>query len=281
MKSLQFRAVLRGVWMACVLSLLAFCVLKSIELQRQSVAREVAQNFALKLVESVNQAAAGVYMLSAAVDRKTGEVVGFDDLAEELVGNSPLIRALELAPKGVIWHVHPIRGNETVIGHDLLVDKTRNREVHLAISKRQLAIAGPLQLRQGGVGVLARYPLYSSGRDGRSHFWGLSIGVIDFAGLLLQAGESDFARLGYRYEVCWRPLNESECKNVSGTQLIASGDDINVKISLPLAEWHLIVGRPGGWLKTSEILLALALVLLPSAAVAYLAGRRRSRRAPA
>lgn len=274
---MRFRAVLCGVLVACLLSVAVVCALKNLELQRRSEAREVAQTFALKLVETVNQAVVGVYMLSAAVDRKTGEVLGFDELSDELISTFPLIAALELAPKGVIQYVYPMRGNELILGHDLLVDKTRNREVHLAISRRQLALAGPLRLRQGGAGILARYPLYTAVSNGRSHFWGLSIGVIDFPGLLLRSGESEFARLGYRYEVCWRPQEESVCKTVSGEPLIPGASDIDMKISVLQAEWHLIVARPEGWLSTGEILLALLAVLLPSVAATYWIGWHRRR----
>lgn len=253
------RIVMLGV--ACVLALLAFVFLKFVELQRRSEARELGQSFALRLVERVSETSAGVYMLTAAVDRQSGKVSRFDELADELLASFPLMRVLELAPGGVIWHVHPLRGNEVVVGHDLLVDKTRNREVHLAISRRQMAIAGPLVLRQGGVGILARYPLYTVGADGRSRFWGLSIGVIDFPSLLLMAGEGEFAQRGYGYEVCWKPVGSEQCRNLNGEPVVASDGAVNLDVGLAQAEWRLAVSRNGGWLYTSELLAALLVVV--------------------
>lgn len=247
---------------AGMMLLAAFCFLKLVELQRRSEAREVAQGFALKLVERVSETSAGVYMLTAAVDRQTGKVSRFDELADELLANFPLMRVLELAPGGVIWHVHPLRGNEVVVGHDLLVDKSRNREVHLAISRRQMAIAGPLVLRQGGVGILARYPLFTVGSDGRSRFWGLSIGVIDFPSLLLMAGEGEFAQRGYAYEICWKPVGSEHCRNLNGEPVVASGEAENMNVGLSQAEWHLSVSRHGGWLSTLELLSALLVVVI-------------------
>lgn len=264
MKSVRPYGYLAGLAVACLLSLLAFSVLKLVELQRRSEAREVAHTFSLRLVERVNEASAGVYMLTAALDRRTGEIVRFEALAEELLSSFPLLRALELAPGGMIRHIHPLRGNEAAIGHDLLVDKTRNREVHLAISRRQMAIAGPLVLRQGGAAVLARYPLYSIGADGRSHFWGLSIGVIDFPSLLLLAGEGEFTRLGYGYEICWKPVGSEQCKNVKGEPVLPVEDAVNVAVGLSQTEWHLVVTRHGGWLSMLEIGLALVLVIVPA-----------------
>lgn len=273
MRSGRLRGIVAGTVVFCILSLLAICTLSLLELQRRSIAGEVAHTFSLKLVDRVNEAAAGVYVLTAAVDRRTGVVVGFEALADEMLSNFPLLRALELAPGGVILHVHPLRGNEVVVGHDLLVDKTRNREVQLAISRRQMAIAGPLALRQGGVGVLARYPLYSLGADGRSRFWGLSIGVIDFSNLLLLAGEDEFARLGYGYEICWKPVGSEHCKNVLGEPVTPADDAVSTAVGLSQAEWHLIVTRHGGWLSGLEILLAILMVIVPAILTGYWVGR--------
>lgn len=275
MKSVRLRGCLAGLAVACLLSLLAFCILKVIELQRRSEARELAHGFSLRLVERVNEAAGGVYLLTAAVDFRRGEVVHFEELAEELLSNFPLLQALELAPGGVIWHVHPLRGNEAVIGHDLLLDKTRNREVHLAISRRQTAIAGPLALRQGGVGVLVRYPLYKNGPDGRSRFWGLSIGVIDFPSLLLTAGESEFARLGYAYELCWKPVGVNYCKNLKDEPVETPEGAEHMIVGLSQAEWQLNVTRLGGWLSMLEMALAALLIVAPAVAVGCWTGHAR------
>lgn len=246
---------------ACIMSLAVFGILKFVELQRRSEARELGQSFILNLVERISETSAGVYMLTTAVDRQTGKISRFDELANELLTNFPLMRVLELAPGGVIWHVHPLRGNELVIGHDLLLDKTRNREVHLAISRRQMAIAGPLVLRQGGVGLIARYPIFTVGTDGRSRFWGLSIGVMDFPSLLRMAGEDEFAQRGYSYEICWKPLGSEYCRNLNGEPVMASTRAENLEVSLSQADWRLAVSRSGGWLSPLELSIALLIVL--------------------
>lgn len=264
MKSVRLQAYIAGGAVALLLLLLSICAIKTIEQQRRNAAREVAQAFALRLVERFSDAAGAVYLLTAAVDRRTGEVNRFNDLAEELIGSFPLLRALELAPGGVIKHVFPMRGNEVIIGHDLLVDKTRNREVHLAHARRQMTVAGPLTLRQGGIGVLARYPLYQTGTDGRSHFWGLSIGVIDYSSLLQQAGDAEFERQGYRYEICWVPVGETECRGATGEKLALGDEAVSLKIGLSLADWRLAVTPRNGWMSGFEISLLLLALFLPA-----------------
>ncbi|WP_295007608.1 CHASE domain-containing protein [uncultured Dechloromonas sp.] len=270
MNWLKPRRTIAMVGAACLMSLVVFCFLKYVEFERRSEARELGQRFALRLVERISETSAGVYMLTAAVDRQTGKVSRFDELADELLANFPLMRVLELAPGGVIWHVHPLRGNEVVVGHDLLLDKTRNREVHLAVTRRQMAIAGPLVLRQGGVGILARYPLFTVGPDGRSRFWGLSIGVIDFPSLLLMAGEGEFAQRGYGYEICWKPLGSEHCRNLNGEPVVVSSMAENMDIGLSQAEWHLAVSRPGGWLSVLELSIGLLVVVAGTLGAGFL-----------
>lgn len=244
--------------------LLPICVMKNIEQQRRYDAREIAQAFTIRLTARFNEAAGAVYLLSVAVDRRSGQINRFDELAEELLGEFPLLRALELAPGGVIRHVYPVRGNESIIGHDLLVDKTRNREVHLAHARRQMTVAGPLVLRQGGVGVLARYPLYQAGTDGRSRFWGLSIGVIDYPGLIQNAGDSEFERQGFNYQICWIPIGDTQCKGPTGEPVALDDKAISLKIGPAQADWRLQVRRRGGWLSSFEIMLMLLAMLPPA-----------------
>lgn len=264
MKFVRLQVIIAGGTALLLLLLLSVCVMKNIEQQRRVVARDAAQAFALRLVDRFNEATGAVYMLTTAVDRRSGQVNRFDELAEELIGGFPLLRALELAPGGVIRHVYPMHGNEVIVGHDLLVDKTRNREVHLAHSRRQMTVAGPLLLRQGGVGVLARYPLYQTGTDGRRHFWGLSIGVIDYPALVQLAGDAEFERQGYRYKICWVPVGEAECRESTGEKLSIDDDAVNLKVGLSQADWRLVVTRRDGWLSGFEIALILLAMFVPA-----------------
>lgn len=262
MKSIRLQAFIAGGML--LLLLLPIGVMKNIEQQRRYDAREVAQAFALRLLTRFNEAAGAVYLLSVSVDRRSGEISRFDELAEELLGEFPLLRALELAPGGVIRHVYPVRGNEVIIGHDLLVDKTRNREVHQAHARRQMTVAGPLALRQGGIGILARYPLYQAGTDGRQRFWGLSIGVIDYPGLIQNAGDTEFERRGFHYEICWIPIGDTQCKGPTGEPVVLDDNAVSLKIGPAQADWRLQVTRRGGWLSSFEIMLMLLAMLPPA-----------------
>lgn len=253
--------VAAGIATALILAGVSLHVLSSIEKQRRNEAREVGQVFATRLLERFNETLGALYLLANCVDRLNGTISRFDEQAENLMRDFPLLRALELAPGGVIKNVYPMRGNEEVIGHDLLTDKTRNREVHLAVSRRQMAIAGPLMLRQGGVGVVARYPLQQISDDGRSRFWGFSIAVIDFPALMRASGESDFERLGYRFQICWIPQGDTVCKLAVGDQELSSDSAVVSKFGVGLAEWRLMVQPRQGWVTPVEYGLAALIII--------------------
>lgn len=257
-----------GFVLAIMAAILSWSCLKNIEEQRRAEARGVAQAFALRLMERFGESLGAVFLLGRALDRQSGAVEQFDETASELLRDFPLVRALQFAPGGVIHHVSPLRGNEVIVGHDLLIDKARNREVHLAISRRQLAVAGPFELRQGGLAIVARYPIFISDNSEPPRFWGLSIGVIDYPALLRAAGESEFERQGLAYQFCWVPLGEISCKAPDGTAMSAPVDAETLGIGSSHAEWRLAVYRPGGWLASGEVALAALLVALVALLIA-------------
>jgi sensor domain CHASE-containing protein len=274
----------RNVWVvvgcvtALVLGTMSSIILSCLEEQRRYEAREVANAFSSRFLERLNETLGALYLISASVDRQTGTISRFEELSTDLMSDFPLLRALELAPGGVISRVYPLRGNEAVIGHDLLTDKTRNREVHLAISRRQLAVAGPFELRQGGVGIVARYPLYQVSGDGRSRFWGLSIAVIDVPSLLRVAGESEFEQLGYKYQICWIPPGEGACRLAIGDPALSPEDAVVSKFGTGHAEWRLMIQPRQGWANSFERWVAALMAGLGASLAGWLAYRFVRRR---
>jgi len=58
-------------------------------------------------------------------------------------------------------------GNEKAIGLNLLEDPVMKKEATLARDTGKLVLAGPLNLVQGGVGVIGRLPVLLEGEDGK------------------------------------------------------------------------------------------------------------------
>ena len=266
-------ALVFGLIVGLLLAALSWVLLAGLEQQRRSEAREIAQGFALRMMERFGESLGAVYLLGGSFDPASGMPRQFDEKASDLLRDFPLVRALQLAPGGVISHVSPLRGNEVIVGHDLLVDKTRNREVHLAISRRQMAVAGPFELRQGGVAIVARYPLFMTTATGRSQFWGLAIGVVDYPALLRASGDNEFERFGLAFQLCWVPLGETVCKNPAGVDENLPASAERLRIGSSHVDWRLAVYRQAGWLTAGEVVLAVFLVIFSALLGGWLAGR--------
>jgi hypothetical protein len=256
------RAVRTG-WLVGLgmLMLLGICGGLYIHYQKASLQKQVrgmAESFAMRIAQRVNEAVGPVYILSALIKRNHGSIPDFDRFSADLLPEFPLANALELAPAGVVQQVYPLRGNEAIIGHDLLKDKGRNKEAHLALSRRQLLVAGPFDLIQGGLGAVVRYPVFLQDTQGKSVFWGFTIVLIHLDELLANAGEMELKRKGINYQLCKMPpeteLPPSECK---GTGRAVSGEVVEplvVSIDLPNAQWQLLVAPGAGWVSFGECL---------------------------
>ena len=84
----------------------------------------------------------------------------FDSIASEIIASNKYIDALELTQKGIITHVFPLDGNADAIGYDILADPVTRNEAIQALETRALFFAGPLRLKQGGLAVVGRLPIF-------------------------------------------------------------------------------------------------------------------------
>jgi sensor domain CHASE-containing protein len=107
----------------------------------------------------------------------------FNEIAKDIISANKYIDALELTNKGVITNVYPAIGNQGAIGYNILADSLRNKEAYKSILKKEIFFAGPLELKQGGIAVVGRLPMFIN-----DNFQGFSIVIIKLSTLLKAAG---------------------------------------------------------------------------------------------
>lgn len=88
---------------------------------------------------------------------------------------SSFIRNIGIAPGNRLEHVFPLAGNEAAIGLYYPDVPSQWPAVERAMRERKPNLAGPLELRQGGRGLIYRVPVFMP--DGS--YWGLISTVID------------------------------------------------------------------------------------------------------
>lgn len=230
---------------------------------KRSAAQSLAFAHAQRMAQRLHDALAPAYMLGALVQQGKGQVDNFDAIGEQLVLAFPIVKAVQLVPGGVVQQIYPLVGNEKAVGHDLLKDRERNREAHLAVARRQLTVAGPYPLIQGGSGAIGRYPIFLTDGKGRESFWGFTTVLIRIPELLNAAGILELVREGYRYELCRIPPDSNSCEVFA-----RSGEDrplapVIVPLDVPNGHWQLAVSPEGGWVDRSEkLLLAVAVIFV-------------------
>ena len=85
----------------------------------------------------------------------------FNTFAAGLHASSKWIRAFQVVSNGIITHTYPLKGNEAILGYNLLADPrpALGGDVRRAQRTGRTTITGPIELIQGGLGIMIRKPL--------------------------------------------------------------------------------------------------------------------------
>ncbi len=111
----------------------------------------------------------------------------FNLLAKELTSQLTFVRNIAVTEGTVFKYVFPEKGNESVLGLDYKNIKTQWPAIEKAIQTQSTIIAGPLELIQGGIGLIQRTPVYEKSGGIKGAFLGLVSVVINVDNLLASA----------------------------------------------------------------------------------------------
>lgn len=184
----------------------------------------------------------------------------FTIFASGLQAGAKGIRALELMPRGVCEYVFPLAGNESMLGHNMFQDEREEvlEDLRRALHLGRVIVNGPLELRQGGQGLLAREAVFVHGS-----FWGFVTTVLDLPPILEEAGLKD-ATLALQ-----PALRDTRGRVFFGSAALfaADSDAVVVGVKLPEGTWDLAAAVPpaprgaGWWLLLLDSLLAGSVLL--------------------
>lgn len=130
----------------------------------------------------------------------------FDKIAPQLVDHNANIDAVQLVPNGVIKYVYPLKGNEAALNYDILNNPAVREEALKSIDRKILYFAGPLKLKQGGIGAIGRLPIFKKGK-----FWGFSAVIIRLETLIKLSGAKSIDDSKYYFQFSKvNPLTDKE-----------------------------------------------------------------------
>ena len=204
----------------------------------------------------------------------------FQALSQMISDDSQIIKAIELAPDGVVKDIYPLKGNEAAFGIDMLNNPARKYEANLAMKSGQYTIAGPYELNQGGLGSLLFEPIYITDKSGEKSFWGFSILVLDWNRFLEELELDKLTDASYCYQM-WKKDGNSGKKTI-----IAQGGDaihkgaVQISCKVPNDTWYFEIIPHTGWVTVKQqalvFLVAISIAVLATA-ICYLMLHRKQR----
>ncbi|WP_145980901.1 sensor domain-containing diguanylate cyclase [Magnetospirillum sp. ME-1] len=188
------------------------------------------------------------------------------------------IRNIGIAPDNRISRVFPHEGNQAAIGLYYPDIPSQWPSVQRAIETRSTVLAGPVNLRQGGTGVISRTPVFFA--DGR--YWGVISIVLDLDDILWSA-DLKMEERGISFAL--RGVDGKGANGVAffGDERLFREDALLFDAHVPGGTWQLAAMPTTGWhgdtaalnlLEAGAIALSLA---LSYALFAYLRNLERLR----
>jgi len=179
----------------------------------------------------------------------------FEAATGYLLGTAPTaISHVALARDLVVTHIHPLAGNEAALGLDYRRESAQWSAVQRSVETGEIVIAGPLTLVQGGVGLIARVPIFLPAADTSERLWGIASVVIDFEAFL-EAIEIDESRR--RLDLVLYGRNGGARRDglggepIIGDPAVLQDDPVLQEVTVGDGFW-LIAARPTeGWPKAS------------------------------
>lgn len=202
----------------------------------------------------------------------------FDALARNLLKKNRILKNIGAAPDFVIHYMYPLEHNEKALGLDYRTVPGQWSQALAAKETGEMVLAGPINLVQGGKGLIARVPVF---RDDTGDFWGLVSAVMDFHMLLDQAGISSTPGK-LTLAIRGKDSNGAKGEVIWGEPRLfdMQADSVTMPVSVPSGSWEMAAIPVMGWggYFREKWLIHMAVFLFTMLIVHNVAQQRRNRR---
>lgn len=181
----------------------------------------------------------------------------FYSIGRRLTEKAQNVRNVGIAPNDVITKIFPATGNERAIGLDFRTVPSQYATIIAARDSKDVLLAGPLELVQGGRAIIARLPIFND-FPLNENYWGTISVVIDYDSLMDSAGlfEIDNAQIAIRgvnalgqsgaiFEGELETFNQADYE---GTLVVPNGEWwVAAKFDSSLSTQQSVLVELGGW----------------------------------
>jgi len=277
-----------AVGIALVVTIVAgiFAEVQNRLVHRQSARTDVGEHLGLvraRLEGNINsnlQLVRGMVALIAT--QKDIDQEQFASITRSLIGDHSQLRNIAGAPDLVVSLMYPMEGNEKAIGLDYRKNEQQREAAMRAVESGKMLLAGPVNLLQGGIGFIGRFPVFYEDGEGERHLWGLISAVVDAERLYADSGLTD-PDLPIDIAISGRDADVTDKSVFFGDDRILAQNPVLSEVVLPAGRWQIAAIPRGGWSDMPEntwkvrtlILVGGLLVILPIFIAGQLYDQRR------
>ncbi|TDD98592.1 sensor histidine kinase [Flavobacterium cellulosilyticum] len=158
--------------------------------EMQTILSDIHQN----IEQSLKNCYTTTVSLALTID-DDGIPQNFDTIGKQLVYSNLIVSAVQLVPHGIIKYIYPLKGNEAAMNLNILDAENLKAEAEKSIETQKIYFAGPLELRQGGIGIVGRLPIYNNNK-----FWGFAAVIIKLNTLFEVSGINSINKTKYEFQ---------------------------------------------------------------------------------
>ncbi|MFC6638315.1 ATPase [Sulfitobacter sp. JBTF-M27] len=159
----------------------------------------------------------------------------------------PEVKNIAAAPDLFVEMVFPLRGNEAIIGLDYRQNEEQFAGVEEAIRTGEGIITGPVDLVQGGRGLIMRKPVFTRTPTGIKKPWGILSVVLDYDKFMERIGIPEFEK---EFDILIRNVgthNSMPAEVLLGSPAILNQNPIELAFNFPFGNWQFAATPNGGW----------------------------------
>ena len=205
-----------------------------------------AVTYSQQMLMNLEKAADITSAMEQIIVSEKGNFDNFEVVANNLITED--IQCVQLAPDGVVDRIYPSAGNEA--GKiDLINDPERGEISRYARDHKETIIQGPFALKQGGLGIAVRNPVFISDESAAvktESFWGFTIAIIKVP-KIFEDSINSLSSFGYDYILTVK----SEITKGDDELVLSTKSELNSPETYSFAfgynKWTLKVTPKDGW----------------------------------
>ena len=244
-------AFITFLFLSCIAGFIVMQQYKIVKEDEQQEMNNIIKIFNQNLEQSLKNCYTTTLTLALTINDK-GIPENFEEVSKKLLESNKIISAVQLVPQGVIKYVYPVEGNEADINLNILKDPYLKTEALKSAFSKKMYFEGPLNLKQGGTGIVGRFPVFINNK-----FWGFSAVIIKLDDLLKYSGITTVDDSKYDFQFSKENANtKKEVFFLSGSTDLSQ--KYYITATIPDGDWKLyLISKHQNYLYAPIFLLGL------------------------